>query len=619
LDREIFYGVRVLLGLRAAQAYRGSVRLLKSALFNVLPVLGFVCAVADTHAQSINQLLAPGKLSEVHAKYESECRSCHKPFDEAAQSGLCKDCHKELAADVNTGRGLHGHIEKDKPCKDCHAEHKGRDARIARLDTRSFDHSITGFILRGGHLKDKVLCKDCHSPQKKYRDAPTDCFGCHQQGDKHKGGLGKDCQNCHVEADWKTTHFDHSKTDYPLLGKHIGVECKDCHINEQFKGTLKACNECHNKDDKHKGSFGPKCEACHSERGWKEILFDHEKQTKYPLSGKHREVKCAACHKGDLYTEKLRTDCLSCHRKDDKHKGSFGPKCESCHTERGWKERLFDHDRKTRFPLTGKHREVTCVSCHKGDPYKERLKTDCYSCHQKDDKHKGGFGPKCESCHTDRSWKELLFDHDKRTKFPLLGRHREAKCSACHTGDLYKKLAMDCYSCHQKDDKHQGQEGKKCENCHHAQSWKKTDFDHRVSRFPLTGRHAIVECRKCHATPSFKDANSDCLSCHQKSDAHSRRLGTDCARCHNTRAWRDWDFDHDKTRFKLQGKHKEIRCLQCHRQPVSGARITLSIGCSNCHSKDDKHDGAYGALCGQCHYGTSWKDIRAGTRRWEYH
>ncbi len=349
---------------------------------------------------------------------------------------------------------------------------------------------------------------------------------------------------------------------------------------------------------------------------WKEILFDHDKKTKYPLLGKHREAKCISCHKGDLYKEKLQTKCNSCHRKDDKHKGSFGPKCESCHTEHDWKDVLFDHDKKTKFPLLGKHHGVKCGSCHKGDLYKDKLKTDCYSCHKKDDKHKDSFGPKCESCHVDRGWKEILFDHDKKTKYPLLGKHREAKCVSCHKGDLYKdKLKSDCYSCHQKDDKHEGQEGKKCESCHHEQSWQKTEFDHRLSRFPLTGKHLLAECKKCHLSAKFKDAKSDCWSCHEKQDVHKRTLGTDCGSCHNTRDWKDWDFDHDKTNFQLQGKHKDIRCIECHKTPVS-KKIVLAASCVSCHGKDDKHNGEFGDQCEHCHVGQSWKSIKVGSKSW---
>ncbi len=507
----------------------------------------------NAHADSMNELLLPGKVIQGHAKLESDCGNCHKQFDKAAQSGLCKGCHKEIAKDIAEKHGFHGKIEEDKPCKDCHTEHKGRDARISKVDTSSFDHNKqTNFELKGGHLKSKVQCKDCHVAGKKYREAPTNCFGCHERNDKHKGRFGKDCQNCHDETSWKHIRFDHNKSDFPLLGKHADVKCEACHIGNKFKGTPKECYACHKKDDAkaHHGKYGQKCEKCHSEKGWKDIRFDHAKETRFPLLGKHEPLKCTECHKGDLLKDKLQMACVSCHKKEDTkaHQGKYGPKCESCHTERGWKEIIFDHGKQTKFPLLGKHEGLKCTQCHKGDLHKDKLKTDCYSCHQKDDKHKG-------------------------------------------------------------------QEGRKCEACHNEKTWKKSDFDHRMARFPLTGKHLLVECKKCHVTDAFRDAKSDCYSCHEKKDVHKRRLGTDCAYCHNTRDWRDWDFDHDKTGFKLDGKHKDLKCIECHTNPVSN-KITLGAGCATCHSKDDKHDGAFGDRCERCHVGNSWKVIKVGAQRW---
>ena len=185
-------------------------------------------------------------------------------------------------------------LRKKNPVKNATPITKGGMHVFAKLDTVNFDHETTGFSLKGAHANSKVLCKDCHYPSKKYRDAPTKCNSCHQKADKHKGSLGPECQNCHEEKDWKTTHFDHSKTKFDLLGKHKEVKCKACHLNDKFKETPKLCNECHKKDDKHKGTFGPKCETCHNETSWKEIIFDHDKKTKYPLLGKHRKQNVSA-------------------------------------------------------------------------------------------------------------------------------------------------------------------------------------------------------------------------------------------------------------------------------------------------------------------------------------
>lgn len=596
------------------------VKLTQAARMLFASALLFFFCLSPVQADSIRDILSPGNVVQGHVKIENECTKCHKRFDKGAQSGLCKDCHKDVAKDISEKHGFHGLMKEEKECKVCHAEHKGRDAHIAEFDTINFDHAETGFQLKDKHQDEKVKCKDCHPSGKKYRDAPVTCNGCHKKDDKHKGGLGSDCAKCHVEKDWKTTDkFNHDKTDYPLHYKHMDVKCEKCHIANKFKDTPKLCNSCHKKDDKHKGSFGPKCESCHFEKSWKDIQFDHDRKTKYPLKWKHRETKCVSCHKGDLFKDKLQMSCVSCHRKDDDkaHKGAFGPKCETCHVEKGWKEILFDHDKKTKYPLLGKHRETKCSSCHKGDLYKDKLQMTCVACHKKaDDKaHKGNFGPKCETCHVERDWKEILFDHDKKTKYPLLGKHRPpAKCTGCHKGDLYKdKLPSNCYACHQSDDKHKGQEGKKCEPCHNEQSWNKAQFDHRQARFPLTGKHILTECKKCHVAPTFKDAKSDCWSCHEKQDIHKRRLGTECLTCHNTRDWKVWDFDHDKTNFKLEGKHKNVKCYDCHQKPAA-KKVESASACVSCHDKDDEHNGDFGRLCERCHVGSSWKTIKANGR-----
>jgi hypothetical protein len=581
--------------------------------------LFFACAMPVQAGLLGGELLSPGNVIEGHAKYETTCEKCHKQFDKAAQPVLCKDCHKEVGKDFSEKTGYHGRLKEDKECKECHTDHKGRDARVVIFDAEKFDHAQTDFQLKDKHLDEKIKCKDCHLPEKKFREAATTCNGCHKKDDKHKGGLGADCAKCHSEKDWKTTNFDHDKTDYKLLGKHVDVKCNSCHIEGKYKDTPDQCGACHKKDDKHKGGFGQKCETCHVERGWKELLFDHDKKTKYPLLWKHKAAKCISCHKGDLYKDKLQMTCVSCHKKDDDkaHKGNFGPKCESCHVEKEWKEILFDHDKKTKYPLLWKHKAAKCTSCHKGDLYKDKLQMTCASCHKKDDDkaHKGSFGPKCEMCHVEKEWKEILFNHDKDTKYTLLGKHRPpAKCVSCHKGDLYKdKLQSNCFFCHEEDDKHKDQEGKKCESCHNEQSWNKAEFDHQKSKFHLTGKHVQVECKKCHAAPTFKDAKSDCWSCHEKKDAHKRRLGTLCEDCHNTRDWKVWDFNHDKASFKLEGGHKEVDCYKCHQNSMD-KKVILSGTCGTCHDKDDVHEGNFGRQCERCHVVSSWKKIKVGGR-----
>ncbi len=604
---------------RTQRSLRLVILLALSALVFCLPGVGF--------AQSIESVLAPGKVIQGHAKAETDCNNCHRKFDRNAQDVLCGECHKDVRADVRDKKGFHGR-QRTQTCRSCHTDHKGREANIVVLDTKKFDHGQTDYALTGKHTR--VECKACHAPTVKWRDAPTDCNACHKKDDVHKAALGTKCQDCHNDSDWKKTTFDHAKTKFELTFKHESVKCNACHKDQRYQDTPRTCVGCHRKDDEqviqgrrgHQGQFGTKCESCHDAKGWKPSSFNHDRDTEYTLKGKHRGTECRACHTGTLYKQKLGSDCFGCHKKDDKHEGSLGKACADCHNERGWKDQgKFDHD-KTAFPLLGKHIDAKCEACHKSTVFKDAPKA-CIACHLKDDKHQANLGTGCSDCHNERDWKSTKgrFDHDK-TKFALRNAHAPPKleCKACHK-DLksMRNTPTTCIACHKNDDKHEGQQGTRCEDCHTDRDWKSTvQFDHAKSRFPLTGRHLVTVCKDCHTTARFKDAPRDCYSCHKKEDKHKLTLGTGCESCHNARAWNLWTFDHGKTTdYRLEGAHQKVECLACHSQPAPAGRLTAAVGkqCIGCHKKDDVHDGAFGNRCERCHIVEKWKIITVGAPR----
>jgi Cytochrome c3 len=366
-----------------------------------------LAAVLPAAAQNIESVLRPGDLVQGHAQWEEECAKCHVRFERAAQDRLCMDCHKEVGQDMRDRTGYHGRL-KPQACRSCHTDHKGRNARIVLLDKKQFDHSQTDYVLRGKHAK--TDCDKCHEPKKKYWQAAHDCNACHRKDDVHKGSLGPKCNDCHTENDWKEAKFDHDKTRFALKGKHADAKCVDCHRKgADYKDAPRTCIGCHKKDDDsakgHKGLYGERCDSCHGVKAWKPSSFNHDTDTKYALRGKHRGAKCADCHRGHLYKDKLGSACIDCHKKDDDgakgHKGSLGRDCAACHAESGWKDKVkFDHD-KTQFPLLDKHRDVKCADCHKSNNYKEAPK-DCIGCHKKDDKHEASLGTQCKDCHNER-------------------------------------------------------------------------------------------------------------------------------------------------------------------------------------------------------------------------
>ncbi len=582
-------------------------------------VLGLCLQTAS--GQSLESAISPGDVTRSHIKQEAECKLCHVRFDRSAQPRLCLSCHTRVAADVRTKSGYHGRLD-ERECRACHTEHKGREARIVTIDERLFDHSQTDFTLSGRHLQAK--CAACHRPKVKHRDAPLNCAGCHSKDDKHKNTLGAKCERCHSESDWKQTRFDHTKTRFPLLLQHAKRKCVECHSDSQHLAeTSRDCLSCHRKDDKHKGTLGAKCEQCHSEGNWKETRFDHA-NTRFPLLLRHMQTKCVECHADLQHFARTPLKCVACHAKDDVHKLGLGDKCESCHNEKAWKQALrFDHDRDSPFPLRDAHRKAKCETCHKdagissqkpnARRFSEKPPTSCFGCHARDDQakgHRGRYGDKCQTCHIERSFGIISFDHGRDTRYALRGKHLPVKCDTCHTGSLYRdKLESQCYSCHVGDDRHSGQLGRDCAVCHGETRWQESSFDHGQSVFPLRDRHANLDCKKCHASAAFKDAKSECVSCHAKDDVHQQRLGPRCVQCHSARRWTEGSFDHDlRSRFKLTYKHAKTKCLSCHVKPVA-AKVALPVDCINCHRQDDIHFETSGVQCERCHMPDSWRHL----------
>jgi hypothetical protein len=491
-----------------------------------------------SQANSLEKLLMPGELIDGHKKYEDECSNCHQPLGKVSQRTLCLDCHKKIRKDVVSKKGFHGKsIKLNSECKTCHTDHKGRNVKIVLFNKQDFNHNDTDFKLKGHHQN--IDCSSCHTAKKKFRDAKHECIDCHKNTDIHSGELGKECDDCHSEVTWLKTRFNHNKTKFKLKGEHKKVACLSCHITQTYTDAPTTCYACHQINDIHNNRFGQDCQDCHNEKKWAAINFNHDK-TDYPLTGRHKKVSCNTCHTPSSHNKKLPLTCIGCHRQDDTHSGRNGNKCKNCHTTRSWKSK-FNHQ-KTDFPLHGKHSELACTTCHKGDVYKDDLPIQCVECHKQDDVHQGSEGKTCANCHNENAWQEkILFDHD-------------------------------------------------------------------VTHFPLSGLHASVSCDDCHASSNFKDTESTCISCHEDDDAHKNTLGKNCQQCHTPSSWNLWLFDHDEqTKFKLEGKHSGLVCDACHTKPVVKDELKLPSDCYDCHKTDDVHDGRFGRKCDKCHDNESFE------------
>lgn len=663
-----------------------------------------------------NKLLAPGPLLEGHKKLEATgCLECHSPRS-GVPDAKCLACHKEINTLVLAKKGFHGRTKES--CMECHADHKGRTHDTTFINEKTFDHAKTGYRLEGKHAQ--LKCADCHKEKRSsahktlrpddlhYIGAQTSCVACHRKNDIHqfKGKWAtKDCDSCHSLKSWKADlKFDHeSDGHFKLIGKHDEIKCAACHIPKKDQpsryqwSTLKQskCLSCHldihktNLSPKFRGANIGKCDSCHLQTTWKIPSFKHT-ITGYPLRGKHAEIKCLECHKQNAAIKEakffhwagLKQDCLSCHK--DVHRfGTFRSKklgtlnkCLSCHLESSWKEiRGFDHNRDTHFVISGKHNGLECIKCHvpsspaKMSPQIYSFPTlnqkNCELCHK--NPHKGVQSKeftkrKCSDCHVAEGWKFFKkdtanFDHNKATRFPLLGKHAQASCNACHVKNkeqIFKFEGFEtqfCSSCH--DNVHRGQfsksmNQKSCAVCHTAQNFtSRLPFDHATTQFTLTGKHVGLECAKCHkATNEFfpgKDGHAKadflfpeyagqqyCQSCHK--NVHIRQFDNKfaskaCTDCHTTKNFTErLTFNHNTTDYPLRGKHADLQCIKCHTPtqevfPTTGTQTGSphtkqkfhfpeldAQDCKTCHK--DPHKGNLGNKCSECHTEREWKVTR---------
>lgn len=495
------------------------------------------------------------------------------------------------------------------------------------------EHECGKCHVRGNRAAQPALCLDCHKP------IAADIRSGHGYHGRLKGqAKDQTCRTCHTEHKGREARivqltepgFDHGQTDFQLKGKHATQACANCHgTPRRWRNTPTECSSCHRKDDRHKGNLGNRCASCHDETSWKEGRFDHNK-TRFPLRHGHGKAQCADCHQEQRYANTART-CVSCHRKNDTHKGTLGPACEKCHADSGWKQPTFAHDRDTRFPLLDLHRPLSCVSCHQKPPHAAKTATQCVACHRPDDAHQGRLGERCETCHSARGWTQTRFDHDRDTRFALRDRHAKASCESCHGGAVSRASApagraraqrnrapapTTCIGCHDKDDRsrgHKGKFGQDCASCHNENDFKAGRFDHAGrTRFRLEDKHAKARCESCHTTPLYTTTTAtQCVACHRNDDqkkGHKGAFGERCETCHSTRGFDQWRFEHEnRGLFTAGSRHASAPCATCHRAPLYPAPPERH--CYACHDKEDIHFGSYGVNCAECHVASDWRRL----------
>lgn len=230
--------------------------------------------------------------------------------------------------------------------------------------------------------------------------------------------------------------------------------------------------------------------------------------------------------------------------------------------------------------------------------------TQCLQCHNSPGA-KTGMDAKCLACHEEVAWMR----NARRGFHSTVAAKACASCHPDHGGREFALVAWD-----------EGAAEK---------------FDHRRAGFMLEGKHAQLQCSKCHTpalqkspaaalvkkkdrTRSWLGLQTACADCHN--DVHRGQLGRDCAKCHAQTAWKPaGGFDHSKSAFPLTGAHAKVECLKCHAapqivkttdakgQPVPEWKPLPHSDCVTCHK--DPHAGRFRGACAKCHTTTGWKAI----------
>jgi hypothetical protein len=280
-----------------------------------------------------------------------------------------------------------------------------------------------------------------------------------------------------------------------------------------------------------------------------------------------------------------------------------------------------------------------CTQCHiLGEKVSNKKCLDCHTeLKARVDLQKGYHsssdikGKECVTCHSDHhgiNFQIIRFEKEKfnhsLTGYNLSGAHAKKQCIDCHKSEFIKEpkikkkkftylgLNTECLTCHK--DYHQQTLSSNCADCHDFGMFKPAkNFDHKRAKFQLTGKHQEVACIACHKTGTrneqkfqeFKGVKFDnCSNCH--TDPHANKFGQNCSQCHSDLSFSVIktvnSFDHDKTDFKLAGKHQNVDCRSCHKTKYTNA---LKFGrCTDCHT--DYHNNQFTKQgvspdCSACH------------------
>ena len=214
------------------------------------------------------------------------------------------------------------------------------------------------------------------------------------------------------------------------------------------------------------------------------------------------------------------------------------------------------------------------------------------------------------------------------TQCHILGQKvSNSKCLACHT-EL--KVRIDQQKGYHSSIEVKGKQCASCHNDHHGLNFQilrfdKDKFNHNLTGYKLSEPHSKKKCADCHKAEFIRDnkvkakkfsylgLRTECLNCHK--DYHQKTLSSNCSDCHDGEKFKPASkFDHNRAKYKLAGKHKQVACSDCHKTTLKNGekfqqfRGVKATNCNNCH--EDVHKNKFGQNCAQCHNNESFQQLQ---------
>ncbi|MFT7668188.1 MAG: hypothetical protein ACI8X5_000875, partial [Planctomycetota bacterium] len=311
-----------------------------------------------------------------------------------------------------------------------------------------------------------------------------------------------------------------------------------------------------------------------------------------------------------------------------------------------------------------------CARCH--GSLAQTMAEACIECHEpigKQLEQASGFhgevikeaAERCGRCHIEHAGREFPlvgdlsfvlagfasredFDHPF-ADYDLDGAHDDLDCVACHEhaddtllakGALrFQGASQLCLDCHD-ESPHEDRMLRACVDCHGQEQpfLELATFVHD-ERFPLSGAHAVEDCKNCHEAQTQNSIEAlaslaelprvrRCESCHEPLHAESflqtvlsqveEPPADHCILCHTMQHAEFFDAranldleQHAASDFALDAPHDVQECVDCHKPELQWTDRfpgRAREDCAACH--EDAHNGQFAqstpfAQCSDCH------------------